>query len=236
MAVPHRFRVRAENFMGVGEASEWSEEMIIDIPPSTPSKPRIKKLSATSIQILCTCPPNGGSEVSSYRLTKLKSSSPDSTESESTQLDIPISPPSHAGELIHVVDDLLPGATYVFYVEAGNRCGWSERSVGSEDVRLDVMLPVPVSFTLNIRTATSLRIQLPTYPTIESSPAIVGCKVVAGRKKDLQDAIVVAGPAKGGEEVDVDGLVRGETYWVAVGFVGEGQDGAYSDPIQAHLA
>ncbi|KAJ3037347.1 hypothetical protein HDV00_001772 [Rhizophlyctis rosea] len=186
MGVMHYFRVRAENVMGVGEASGWSEGVVIDIPPSTPTKPHIKKLSSTSIQLYSSCPPNGGSDVQSYRITTTRSGD----TSEVTE--IPATGVNASGEVAHVIEGLLQGETYVFYVEARNGKGWSERSVGSEGVRL-------------------------------------------GKRKDMRDAALVAGPVPGGD-VDVEGLVEGGSYWVGVCWVGEGQDGSYSDPAPLHLA
>ncbi|KAJ3287006.1 hypothetical protein HK104_008794, partial [Borealophlyctis nickersoniae] len=228
LGVPHYFRVRAVNAMGVGEYSEKSDEVLVDIVPSQPGKPRIKKLTATSIRVCAATIPNGGSDIDTFRITVCKippeseGSKEDQVEhaettEEKTEILVPASPESvNSGEFVHAIDELHPGTTYKLTVEAKNREGWSEASEFSDPVNLDIMIPSPSHFTIDITSPTSAHVTLPPYPPEEGSPKILGCRVLASARRDMSDATAVAEfvPVEQ-TETDIDGLTYGGYYYFA---------------------
>ncbi|KAJ3072595.1 hypothetical protein HDU98_003318 [Podochytrium sp. JEL0797] len=127
----HYFKVVAVNTMGVGLFSEISDPIHMDCPPNRPCKPHITKLDYSSIHILTTCEPNGGTEIESWKIAYHNGV-------ENTTVTVK----AHGAHnsLDYVVEGLQPGAPYIFNVSAVSQGGVSMASENSDDVNLGKIL------------------------------------------------------------------------------------------------
>lgn len=173
LRLSHYFNVTAVNMMGESLPSEISDKCVIgninrvtvlDYAPSQPSKPIIKKLSGTSLQISSQITPNGGSDVDFFTISIFKSNE-DSEEKIKTSSEI-----LYGTHLEHVIDGLELETSYEFQVIARNGVGPSSPSEKSDKIRLgiflliiilDALVPIAESPQILILNPTSVKIILP---------------------------------------------------------------------------
>jgi len=130
LRIPHYFNVTAVNKMGESICSDISEKCVIDFAPNQPSKPIIKKLSATSLKISSHVIPNGGSDVELFIISMFKPGE-DRVTHFKTNCEI-----IHGTHLEHVIDGLEPEIDYEFQVVAKNEAGSSIPSEKSDVINL----------------------------------------------------------------------------------------------------
>lgn len=144
LRLSHFFNVTAVNMMGESSPSEISEKcvigkvikLILDYAPSQPSKPIIKKLSGTSLQISSQITPNGGSDVDFFTVTIFKSSG-ESEENIETNSEV-----LYGSQLEHIIDGLELETSYEFQVVAKNGVGESIPSEKSDKIRLGILFSI----------------------------------------------------------------------------------------------
>jgi hypothetical protein len=131
LRVSHFFKITAVNAMGESLGSDTSEKAVIDFVPNQPSKAVVKKLSSTSVQVLSSVTPNGGSEIDKFRILLYKKIG----QEEATMQEFPVYD-FHRGELENTLSSLEPDTTYEVQIIASNCMGSSKPSEKSDPVNL----------------------------------------------------------------------------------------------------
>nr|KAJ3422380.1 Lebercilin [Polyrhizophydium stewartii] len=250
IAVPMFFKIAAVNVLGEGALSETSPETIVDFAPNQPSKPVVKRISSSSVQVLSRVEPNRGSPVQSFLVLMFKSGDVGPEQQQaggsahgSTQMlglmdrkEIVVPTlHGHPYDLTYTVEGLDRGTTYRFQVQASNAGGDSTFSDLSEEANIDVLVPAPGDLFVEILSASSVRAIMPSISSIEQ-PKIIGFKVAWSAEPDivLSDTAPLV-PADATDYV-VEGLTEGCSYYFAVCLVGEHEEGVFSAPVFVPLA
>lgn len=136
MTVPYYFKISAMNMMGEGPLSERSDLNYIDVPPPKPLKPVVKKISATSIQLVSSNVPCRGSPPSQFKITMIQGhrDEKDQENMHKEFLAMPTISANHKKELKFTIDSVEPGKTYKFSVVASNSSGNSPPSDWSDSI------------------------------------------------------------------------------------------------------
>ncbi|KAJ3197004.1 hypothetical protein HK101_006663 [Irineochytrium annulatum] len=184
LAVPHYFKVAAINAMGTSEFSRISDCAMLDVPPLKPTKPRLKKMNATSVSISSQCNHNAGSDIECWRILYSKSVSEEAATSHPTATTTIFTPPATLSveQLEYLIDGLEPGASYLFSVFAINGAGESEQSDLSDEVVLDNMIPVAMEPRIDVTSPNSVLVTIPLTDSLMALPAfkqVVGYRVTA---------------------------------------------------------
>lgn len=143
LRVSHFFKITAVNAMGESPGSDTTEKATIDFVPRQPSKPIVKKMSSTSVQVSSKVIPNGGSEIDKFRILLSKVAS----EGESVTQEVPVYE-FYRGELEYTLSSLEPDTMYELCVIASNCMGASEPSEKSDPVNLGKSLSLTVCFSM----------------------------------------------------------------------------------------
>ncbi|KAI8929388.1 hypothetical protein BC831DRAFT_444240 [Entophlyctis helioformis] len=256
IAAPLYFKMAAVNTLGEGTASDASPETIVDFPPNKPSKPVVKRISSSSVQVVSHVEPNRGSAVQSFLVILSKIRSVDGTveaplamsgssamlssvsEANLTDRKEMVVPTMHGhpNDLVYVIDGLERGTTYKVRVQASNGGGDSALSDLSDEIDIDVLVPAPGDLNVEILSSSSIRASLPDIMHVEK-PVIKGYKLAWASDGDMV-AICGATPLipPGTAEFIVDSLPEGQSYYFAVCLVGEHEEGVFSPSIFVPLA
>ena len=135
-ALSYYFKVAACNLKGESKYSEASSETIIDYPPEKPTKPVVKKLSATSIHISTADVPDLGSSPSRFKVTMVRIIKGGNGETRTeSYFTVPAVVNLHGRKEMHYnVEDVERGSTYKFSVSSFNSTGQSEESDWSDEI------------------------------------------------------------------------------------------------------
>ncbi|KAJ3025321.1 UNVERIFIED_CONTAM: hypothetical protein HDU68_007256 [Siphonaria sp. JEL0065] len=232
IGITHYFRVAAVNTMGVGKYSEICDPILMDCPPNRPSKPHITKLDSKSIHILSSSEPNGGTEIETWKIKYTKAIENGGTSTEY----VPSSGLHHS--LDYVIEGLEPGIPYIFNVSAMSQAGESEISENSDEVNLDMMVPVPDPPNVEITSATSVTFSLPSDPAVKygNRPKLIQYRILGYHDMSSRTAVSVTCDINDTSFV-LDGLDRGASYNFALALIGENAgEGSPSELVFAPLA
>eukprot|EP00842_Homolaphlyctis_polyrhiza_P006747 jgi/Hompol1/7073/HPOL_005179-RA len=220
IAVPLFFKVAAVNVMGEGAASETSAETIVDFPPSKPSKPAIKRISSSAVQVVSHVEPNRGSPVQFFVVMMYQGDSSQGIDAASLQVD------SDELRRIEHKETVVPSLhahpyDLVYTIEGLDR---------------DVLVPAPGELVTEIVSASSVKAIFPSIAHIEQ-PKIVGFKVMWAVESDMLN---LAGsshtiPVSAADYL-IQGLAEGQSYYISFCLVGEHEEGIRSVPVFAPLA
>ncbi|KAI9332354.1 ciliary protein causing Leber congenital amaurosis disease-domain-containing protein [Obelidium mucronatum] len=234
VGITHYFRVAAVNTMGVGCFSDICDPILMDCPPNKPSKPHITKLDSKSIHILTFSEPNGGTDIETWKITSTRLGGESNTITN-TQL-VPASGIHHS--LDYVLEGLEPGIPYIFNVSAISSGGESDISENSDEVNLDMMVPVPDPPTIEITSATAVTFSLPPDPALKygDRPKLIQYRILGYHDMSSRTAVSVT-CGIGETSFVLDGLDRGASYNFALALIGEDAgEGSPSDLVFVPLA
>jgi hypothetical protein len=133
MAVSYYFKIAAVNRMGEGKLSTMSSEIIVDIPPGSPEKPIVKKLTANSLKITAINPKTIGSLPSRFKLTMCRINE-DGTNTLEDILIYQVVSMHKNYEFHHTINNVGRGISYKFQLIACNAHGDSDASEWSDIV------------------------------------------------------------------------------------------------------
>ncbi|KAI8618713.1 ciliary protein causing Leber congenital amaurosis disease-domain-containing protein [Chytriomyces sp. MP71] len=229
----HYFKIAAINSKGVSQFSEISDAVVMDCPPNRPYKPHITKLDSRSIHILTTCESNGGTDTESWKIRYSRVAEPEA----STTLSIKANGLAH-NHLDHVIEGLEPGENYVFAVVAVSPGGDSESSENSDEVNLDMMIPIPDPPDVEMLSATSVVVHLPREELARygERPKITGYRIFGHLDTSLRAVLSALCPVEETNFV-IEGLERGCSYNFGLALCGENsKEGEMSETVFVPLA
>jgi len=224
LRLSHYFNLTAVNKMGESISSDISDKCVIDYVPNQPSKPIIKKLSATSLQISSTVTSNGGSDVDEFTISMFKLG-------EDGEILIKTNIENHHGSYLeHVIDGLEPETAYEFQVVAKNVVGSSIPSEKSDSINLgknfaiiilDALVPVANSPQIQIINSKSVKIIFPNISTIKK-PAIKNFRISWSPTTDFNsnEATTITCPSTNTTFV-VEDLPESQSLYFGISLVGE---------------
>ncbi|KAJ3104383.1 Lebercilin [Physocladia obscura] len=218
----HYFKVAAVNSMGVGELSEISDVVIMDIVPNRPSKPHISKLDSKSARLITSCDPHGGTDIDNWKIFVRKiGDKEDTANNKYSEVAVKASGKAYY-TLDYVIDKLFPGETYVFQVTAVNIVGDSDISEESEPVNLDMLVPVPDQPKIHVLSPTSVKFFFHSNAKKKygNRPKLTGYRILGYHDFCTRTEISTICGIKEKYFV-LDGLDYGVSYNFALKFIGE---------------
>ncbi|KAJ3355961.1 hypothetical protein HDU83_002246 [Entophlyctis luteolus] len=175
----HCFKVASVNAMGIGEFSEVSDVIVMDVPPSKPLKPHVRKIDHKSLHLSSSCEPHGGTDIDLWKII-VEKAVPDDSQPITFEV-------AANGSLLldYEVNDVLLGDTFVFRIIAKNMCGESEASESSEPVNLDMMVPTPEAPEVEVLTSTSVGITFcqDVKAKYGDQPNLIGYNILGSRSE-----------------------------------------------------
>ncbi|KAL5038487.1 hypothetical protein BDV3_006364 [Batrachochytrium dendrobatidis] len=245
VSVPLYFKIAAVNTMGEGPLSDTSSETILDFPPNQPSKPTVKKISLSSVQISANVKPNKGTPVQSFVvvISKVQSQISGQATGNSTEqiqnINKEIVVPTthgHPNDLLYIIDNLERGTIYRFSVQASSFGGDSPMSELSDNVDIDALIPTSGDPTITVLSPSSIQVEFPSVVHIEQ-PKLEGFKIVWSIDPDLHTLSGFTQTISLEQlSYTVHNLPEGECLYVSICLIGMHEEGMYSNPIFVPLA
>lgn len=227
----YRFMVAAENVSGWGEWSDASAVLNMPLPvPSAPAAPLLRRATHYSVVAQWYHPAEGGAPIESFRFRYTNTGD---WRSGVTEV------PDVSAELTQeVIENLLPGQTYIFQVRAANKYGLSLWSESSRPIKtMDGGVPAKISeFTAKDVFKTFVTVQW--RPPFENGFAIIGHIMRYDDRAHMQKAkefepIVVR--EKGVDRCDIGHLEK-KMYYFQVAAINAMGRADWSDPVMVDMA
>jgi hypothetical protein len=186
LRLSHYFKITAVNAMGEGPGSDTTEKAVIDFAPRQPSKPIVKKLSSSSVQVSSKVLPNGGSEIDKFKILLSKVTGEGVT---STQ-EFPVYE-FYRGELEYTLSSLEPDTTYEVCVIASNCMGASDPSEKSDPVNLGKLLML-IIFLKTTKMGLDALVPLADPPQLEALPGGTCVKITLPDVSSISKPVIKA--------------------------------------------